>query len=156
MLLRRLGMRSSMVIMLALLSMIACSDKPSVPANANQQLSSSSGSSRTSGKTNTVTVSEFKFHPEALTVNLGDTVEWKNADAVPHGVTSQDRKTIQSGHIEKHESWRFKAEKEGTYEYQCPIHPTMKARLVVQSAEAASAAKPSAAHGEHAALSRSR
>jgi len=98
-------------------------------------------------------VSEFKFRPETLTVNSGDTIEWKNADAVPHALISLDKKTIQSGHIEKHASWRFRADKEGTYEYQCSIHPTMKARLIVQSAQAAAGDKPSAAH---ATLTRSR
>ena len=153
MLFRRLGMRSSALIMLASLSMIACSDKSSIPANANRQLSPPSGPVPTAGKTTTVMISEFKFRPEGLIVNLGDTVEWKNADAVPHALTSRNGKTIQSGKIEKHASWRFKPEKEGTYEYQCSIHPTMKARLIVQSAQADSMAKPSAGH---AALSRSR
>lgn len=152
MLLRRLGMRSSMFLIAASLSMIACSDKSSSSARANQQISSSDPA-RPQAKTSTVIVSEFRFRPENATVNLGDTVEWKNADAVPHAVKSEDGKTIQSGSIEKHASWSFKAEKEGTYEYQCPIHPTMKARLIVRSAQAGAQPKPSAAH---AALTRVR
>jgi plastocyanin len=144
-------MRSSTLITAASLLMIACSGKPSAPAGGNQ-LSTESGAAP-AARTSTVLVSQFKFRPETVTVSPGDTVEWKNADAVPHALISQDKKTIQSGNIEKHASWTFRAEKEGTYDYQCLIHPTMKARLIVQSAQAAAAAKPSAGH---AALTRSR
>jgi plastocyanin len=151
MLLRRLGMRSSTLLIAASLLMIACSDKSSNSAGANRQSVLPSTQAQTPGKT--VTISQFKFRPEVVTLNPGDTVEWKNVDAVPHKVASPDGKTISSGNIEKHGQWKFKADSEGIYEYQCAIHPSMKARLIVQSPEAASAAKPSAAH---AALARSR
>jgi len=153
MLLRRLAMRSPTILVAASLLMIACSNKSSAPPGAGSQVSAPSGSASTTGKTSTVLISQFRFHPETLAVNVGDTVEWKSADAVPHAVRTRDGKTINSGKIEKRAAWRFKAEKEGTYEYQCAIHPTMKARLIVQSPQSSATAKPSAAH---AALVRSR
>jgi plastocyanin len=66
-----------------------------------------------------------------LTVNLGDTIEWKNADIVPHTVTAVN-KTFNSGSIAPGASWKYVAKKAGTYLYTCSPHPNMKAKLTVQ------------------------
>ena len=132
MLLRRLGMRSSTILMAASLSMIACSGKPSVPANANQQHTSPSDPAQTPGKTTTETISQFRFRPEALTVNLGDTVEWKNSDSLPHTATAENEKDFDSGSIADGASWRFTANKKGSFDYICTLHPNMHGKLVVQ------------------------
>src|SRR6266849_9420180 len=39
----------------------------------------------------TVVIREVKFQPTVLTVKVGDTVEWRNDDIVPHTATSQNR-----------------------------------------------------------------
>ncbi|MGI8961503.1 MAG: cupredoxin domain-containing protein [Bryobacteraceae bacterium] len=83
-------------------------------------------------KVNTVLISQFKYQPDTLVVNVGDTVEWKNADIVPHTITAVDGKTFDSGGMAKGASWRFIVIKKGTYEYLCTLHPNMKAKLVVQ------------------------
>jgi plastocyanin len=90
-----------------------------------------------SGKTanttvKTVLIDHFKYQPDTLTVNVGDTVEWKNVDIVPHTVTAADRKSFDSGGIANGASWRFTPCKRGTYGYFCTLHPNMKAKLIVQ------------------------
>ena len=34
-------------------------------------------------------IREFKFEPATVTVHIGDTVEWKNDDIVPHSATAE-------------------------------------------------------------------
>ncbi len=82
-------------------------------------------------QTHTVLISGFKFVPETLTVNAGDTVVWKNEDIVPHTATA-DGKSFNSKSIESKASWKYVANKPGTYPYICAFHPTMKAKLIVK------------------------
>jgi plastocyanin len=84
------------------------------------------------GKVQTVLIDHFKYQPEILTVHVGDTVEWKNVDIVPHTVTAVDRKVFDSGRIVKGAAWRFTVTKKGAYDYACTLHPNMKAKLIAQ------------------------
>lgn len=81
-------------------------------------------------QTREVVISGFKFQPDVLTVNAGDTVEWKNADIVPHTVTALD-KSFNSGKIAPGSSWRFVAKNVGEFRYTCTPHPNMHATLIV-------------------------
>jgi plastocyanin len=72
------------------------------------------------------------FQPAALTVNSGDTVEWKNNDIVPHTATSTDTSRFDSGRIEVGGSWKYVANKKGTFDYECSFHPNMQGQLVVK------------------------
>jgi len=80
-------------------------------------------------QTHMIAISNFKFAPATLTVNSGDSVVWKNADVAPHTATG---KGFDSGTIAAGASWRFTANKKGTYSYICSFHPTMKGRLIVK------------------------
>jgi len=66
-----------------------------------------------------------------LTVSVGDTVEWKNADIVPHTVTALD-KSFNSGGIAPGATWKYVAKRAGTFAYGCTPHPNMKAKLIVK------------------------
>lgn len=79
----------------------------------------------------TIRIQGFRFQPDNLTVEVGDTVEWKNADIVPHTVTAGDN-TFHSGLIQPDHSWKLVVKKPGTYSYFCTPHPNMKAILVVE------------------------
>lgn len=80
-------------------------------------------------QTHTVTITGFKFVPETLTVNVGDTVEWKNEDITSHTATG---KSFDSKNLDPKASWKYVAGKQGTYAYICNFHPTMKAVLIVK------------------------
>ncbi|MGH9844582.1 MAG: cupredoxin domain-containing protein [Blastocatellia bacterium] len=82
-------------------------------------------------QTHTVTISGFKFLPETLTVSAGDIVVWKNEDIVPHTATAGG-KGFNSKSIASKASWKYVANKQGTYSYFCAFHPTMKAKLIVK------------------------
>ncbi|HZS54115.1 MAG TPA: cupredoxin family copper-binding protein [Bryobacteraceae bacterium] len=80
----------------------------------------------------TITIDHFAYQPATVTVDLGNIVEWRNVDIVPHTATSTDGKTFNSGAIANGASWRFTANRKGTFDYFCTLHPNMKARLIVQ------------------------
>jgi plastocyanin len=81
--------------------------------------------------THTVTMAGVHFHPEELTVALGDTVVWSNDDLVAHTATSRaghfDSKKIEPG-----KSWSYTVTKKGDFPYVCIYHRGMKATLHVQ------------------------
>lgn len=87
--------------------------------------------SKSASQTHTVLIKDFKYVPETLTVKAGDTVIWKNEDLVPHTATANG-KSFDSKNIASKASWKYVANKPGTYPYLCTYHPTMKARLIVQ------------------------
>jgi plastocyanin len=122
-------MRSPTLVITASLVWVACS-AGSRHSIANADAGESSGSANSRVKT--VLIKQFKFQPDTLTVHVGDSVEWKNDDIVPHTATSLDEKTFDSGRIARSASWRFTVTKNGMYDYQCTFHPNMKGKLVVQ------------------------
>jgi plastocyanin len=114
---------------LAALELIAVAGFPSLacavrPANSGSALP----------KVVTVVIREFKFEPATVTVHMGDTVEWKNDDIVPHSATAEraaKNPVFDSGIIRKGAAWRYIARKKGTYNYTCTFHPNMKGKLIV-------------------------
>ena len=82
-------------------------------------------------KTHTVTIENFRFQPESLTVARGDTIVWINRDLVPHTVTSKSG-AFDSKVIQAEKSWRFTVRKKGDFAYLCTLHPTMTAMLRVK------------------------
>jgi plastocyanin len=84
-------------------------------------------------RTVSVVIRGFKFDPETVTVNQGDTVEWKNNDSVPHTATEDVSKpSFDSGTIQTGSVWRYVARNKGTYNYTCTLHPNMEGKLTVQ------------------------
>jgi plastocyanin len=79
----------------------------------------------------TVTIKGLKYLPPILAVEVGDAVEWKNADIVSHTVTAVN-KNFDSGVILPGGAWKLVAKKRGNFNYFCALHPNMKAQLVVE------------------------
>jgi plastocyanin len=82
-------------------------------------------------ETHQISISGFKYQPDVLTVHVGDTVEWKNADIVPHTVTAVD-KSFNSGAIKPGATWKFVVKKAGSFAYVCTPHPNMHGKLIVE------------------------
>jgi plastocyanin len=81
--------------------------------------------------THTVVMSEMKFAPETLTVKRGDTIVWVNKDFFPHTATAQDR-SFDSKDLGTNKTWKYIANKAGTFSYICTLHPMMTATLIVK------------------------
>ena len=87
------------------------------------------GSAAASNDKNTVIIENYKFQPEEITIQSGETVTWINKDSVKHTATGD---TFDSGLLAKDESFQQTFDKAGTYDYICTPHPYMKARVIVE------------------------
>lgn len=110
--------------------------------------SSTSSSDSTTTKDQTVSVkmgfgaAEKKnkaFSPSPLKVKVGTTVTWKNDDKMSHQPVSgkgwldkKSGKVFESKSLAAKESFSFKFDKKGTFDYYCKIHPTMVGKVTVR------------------------
>ncbi len=92
---------------------------------------------RAQGKTVVVEAADgLVFQPATVTINVGDTVTWRNTDDVPHTSTSEDE-VWDSGSLAPGEEFSFTFEEAGTFPYFCEFHPGMEGTVVVQEAQQA-------------------
>jgi plastocyanin len=77
-----------------------------------------------------VKMDKLAFIPAQVTVHVGDTIEWVNADFIPHTATARNKAwdvTIASG-----KTATTAMTKAGTIDYYCRFHPNMVGKIVVQ------------------------
>ena len=79
----------------------------------------------------TISIDNFTFAPERLTLRAGTTVTWRNADDIPHTVTSSAR-LFKSSALDTDDTYSFTFTEPGTYEYFCSLHPRMTGTIVVE------------------------
>jgi plastocyanin len=94
-------------------------------------LSGALSCSRPAPRTHRVAIKNFLFAPASITVAVGDTVEWTNADIVPHTATARDS-SWDSKPIDGSGTWRFVARAAGRHAYYCVAHPNMQGTLEVR------------------------
>jgi plastocyanin len=102
--------------------------------SSNKSNTSSSGSSSTpaaSGNTVTVDMKNIQFSPKDVTVKVGQTVKWVNQDTVDHNVTAKTGASFKSDLFGNGASYEWKADKAGTVQYVCTVHPGMTGTLTV-------------------------
>jgi plastocyanin len=71
-----------------------------------------------------VSIVDFAFHPAAITVHVGESVEWENTGAMNHTTTS-DTGVWNSGTLTPNQKFSFVFNSVGDYPYHCSIHPSM-------------------------------
>jgi plastocyanin len=81
--------------------------------------------------THKITIHSMGFHPQDLTVKVGDSIEWINNDPVTHTATALGKRFNSHG-IAPGKSWKFTARKAGVFKYACSVHPTMTGTLHVE------------------------
>lgn len=84
-----------------------------------------------------VTITDFKFTPETITVNEGDTVTWTNEGPTPHTATAEDG-SFDTGNLDTGESGSATFTQAGTIAYICTPHPAMTGKVVVKGTSAGS------------------
>jgi plastocyanin len=88
--------------------------------------------------THIVTVGDDFFSPSSLTINVGDTVEWRNADGgMPHNVTANDGSFASTTASSFTFSMTFNSA--GTVNYQCTVHPASMTGVITVQGVAAQA-----------------
>jgi len=86
-----------------------------------------------------VEIADMAFAPGDVTVNVGDTVTWTNADpGMVHTVTSTSG-AFDSGDMDEGESYSVTFTAPGTYAYLCTPHPFMTGTVTVVAAAVAPA-----------------
>ena len=101
---------------------MGCSQRPS---SAHMPATQSAGQQ--------VTIDNFAFDPQILTVSPGTTVTWLNRDDVPHTATSSDSaRKFKSPALDTDEKFSHVFTDAGTYPYFCAVHPKMTGKIVVK------------------------
>ncbi|WP_048066247.1 cupredoxin domain-containing protein [Methanosarcina acetivorans] len=75
-----------------------------------------------------VEIRDYKYIPDSLTVDVGQTVRWTNYDTVLHDVVGSG---IESEYLKQGETFTYTFEQEGTYDYICTLHPSMEGKVIV-------------------------
>ena len=79
---------------------------------------------------NIVTIDNFTFQPQELTVKAGTTVTWKNHDDIPHTIVSAGK--FRSKTMDTDDSFSFTFTAAGDYKYFCSLHPHMTGTIKVE------------------------
>jgi amicyanin len=77
-----------------------------------------------------VTIENFKFAPQSLSVKVGSTVTWTNKDEEPHTVVNPGG-AFRSQSLGSGGTYSFTFNTAGTFDYVCSIHPFMTGTVVV-------------------------
>ena len=78
----------------------------------------------------TVSIDNFTFKPDVLTIKPGTTVTFVNHDDIPHSIVESGGK-FKSKVLDTDESFKMTFEAAGNVGYFCGLHPHMTGRIVV-------------------------
>ncbi len=88
---------------------------------------------RESGKTVQVSIIKFKFVPENITINRGDTVIWINQEKRQyHSVWFEQLGLAESDYLFPGDSYSQTFDAAGTFPYRCGPHPEMLGTVMVK------------------------
>ena len=79
-----------------------------------------------------VTIDNFTFNPQHLTIKAGTTVIWTNQDDIPHTIASPT-KAFKSKVLDTDDKFSFTFTTPGEYAYFCSLHPHMTGTIVVEA-----------------------
>jgi len=91
---------------------------------------SSSAGSAVAAKPNTITIKDFAFAPQPLTVKAGTTITVTNDDGTAHTV-SATKGAFDTGDIDGGATAQITVDRPGSYSYFCDIHQYMKGTIHV-------------------------
>jgi len=78
-----------------------------------------------------VEISGFAFVPATSTIPVGTTVTWFNKDSVAHTVSSR-ADVFDSGNLSGGATFSYTFDQNGSFEYYCKIHPSMRGKVIVE------------------------
>ncbi len=78
----------------------------------------------------TVSVQNFAFVPDTVTIKAGGSITWTNKDTAPHTVTELSS-AFDSGSLATNQTFNFTFNTAGTFKYHCLIHSMMKTAVVI-------------------------
>ncbi|MFO1134443.1 MAG: cupredoxin family copper-binding protein [Rhodoblastus sp.] len=78
----------------------------------------------------TVTIDNFAFTPDTLTIKPGTKVVFANHDDIPHSIVAAHGE-FRSKALDTDDKFEFTFATAGEYAYFCGLHPHMKGKIVV-------------------------
>jgi len=81
--------------------------------------------------THLIEISQFRFVPDNLSVQPGDTIIWTNRDVVPHKATAIDE-SWDTGALKTGNSGSVLVTEDFSLRYFCPYHPTTAKRFPIK------------------------
>ena len=73
-----------------------------------------------------VRIENYRFNPPEISIRVGDTVRWSNHEKrTSHSVILPINGVPESERMFPDESWSYRFERAGRYEYHCGPHPEM-------------------------------
>jgi plastocyanin len=82
----------------------------------------------------TVAMGDYFFRPTDVTISAGEAVRWTNEGKVREGHTATGD-GFDSGVLEQGQSYTHTFANEGSFDYVCTLHPSMKGTVTVTAAE---------------------
>ena len=80
---------------------------------------------------NVVTIDNFTFAPQELTVAVGTTVKFVNHDDIPHTVVEK-KLSFRSKALDTDDSYSYTFATAGSFDYFCSLHPHMVGKITVK------------------------
>ncbi len=80
-----------------------------------------------------VFMTDNAFQPQSVSIQVGDSVTWRNNGVAPHTATSDDA-YWNSGIMASGQSYSYIFRSTGTFQYRCSIHAGMVGTVLVQAA----------------------
>ena len=80
---------------------------------------------------NVVTIDNFTFAPQELTVAVGTTVKFVNHDDIPHTVVEK-KLSFRSKALDTDDSYSYTFATAGSFDYFCSLHPHMVGKIIVK------------------------
>ena len=77
-----------------------------------------------------LTIDNFTFMPDTITVPIGTKIVWENDDDIPHSIVETTGK-FHSPALDTEDKFTFTFDRAGTFAYFCGLHPHMKGKVVV-------------------------
>jgi plastocyanin len=107
------------------------------PPSESAAASEAAAPSEAAGAEETVRLSQFAFEPDELTIAVGTTVNFVNADSAAHTVTEGTEGTAVEGAIideelEQNGSTSYTFDEAGTFDITCRFHPSMQLTITVE------------------------
>lgn len=78
-----------------------------------------------------IQIDNFKFIPSTIYITKGTTVTWTNNEGVSHQILLKNI-NIESNVLQIKDTFNFKFDNIGEYDYICKIHPSMNGKIIVE------------------------
>jgi len=77
------------------------------------------------GANSSVSIQNFSFQPQSVTINVGETVTWTMRDANTQHTVTADNSSFNSGNLSTGQSFAHTFGQAGSFSYHCSIHTYM-------------------------------